>query len=116
VVFDRGRYAPDSADGRRLLAHELAHVVQQRGGGAVPSRLEIGCADDPAEAEADRIAERAGAAWALSAQVRLQRAPPRFGDSCNEFHRCSVLEPLIHAKQLVDAAVAAVGPVAAGTV
>lgn len=32
VVFASGRYAPDSASGRELLAHELAHVVQQTGG------------------------------------------------------------------------------------
>jgi hypothetical protein len=30
VVFGAGRFAPDSARGLRLLAHELAHVVQQR--------------------------------------------------------------------------------------
>lgn len=29
VVFGAGKYSPNSADGRRLLAHELAHVVQQ---------------------------------------------------------------------------------------
>lgn len=29
IVFGRGEYAPASAGGRRLLAHELAHVVQQ---------------------------------------------------------------------------------------
>jgi hypothetical protein len=29
IVFDRGRYAPRSPEGRRLLAHELAHVAQQ---------------------------------------------------------------------------------------
>ncbi len=29
VVFGAGRYAPHSAEGRSLLAHELAHVVQQ---------------------------------------------------------------------------------------
>jgi Domain of unknown function (DUF4157)/DNA/RNA non-specific endonuclease len=29
VVFAAGRYAPQSAEGRRLLAHELTHVVQQ---------------------------------------------------------------------------------------
>jgi len=29
VVFDHGAYAPESEAGRRLLAHELAHVVQQ---------------------------------------------------------------------------------------
>lgn len=31
IVFGAGRYAPQSAAGRRLLAHELAHVAQQAG-------------------------------------------------------------------------------------
>ena len=31
VVFGAGQYAPDSASGKRLLAHELTHVVQQDG-------------------------------------------------------------------------------------
>jgi len=29
VVFGRGEYAPESTAGKKLLAHELAHVVQQ---------------------------------------------------------------------------------------
>ncbi|AMP37649.1 eCIS core domain-containing protein [Ralstonia solanacearum] len=29
IVFGAGRFAPDTAVGRRLLAHELTHVVQQ---------------------------------------------------------------------------------------
>jgi hypothetical protein len=29
VVFAFGRYAPDTAEGKHLIAHELAHVVQQ---------------------------------------------------------------------------------------
>jgi len=33
VVFGAGHYAPDNATGRELLAHELAHVVQQSDGG-----------------------------------------------------------------------------------
>jgi hypothetical protein len=33
VVFGAGRYGPDG-NGRHLLAHELAHVVQQSGGGS----------------------------------------------------------------------------------
>lgn len=33
VVFNRGEYDPDTARGKKLLAHELAHVVQQ---GAAP--------------------------------------------------------------------------------
>jgi Domain of unknown function (DUF4157) len=31
VVFGRGEYRPDTADGMRLMAHELTHVVQQSG-------------------------------------------------------------------------------------
>jgi hypothetical protein len=31
IFFGAGEYQPDSAGGRELLAHELAHVVQQRG-------------------------------------------------------------------------------------
>jgi hypothetical protein len=31
VVFGEGQYAPETSRGRRLLAHELSHVVQQEG-------------------------------------------------------------------------------------
>jgi hypothetical protein len=34
VVFGRGEYQPGTADGRRLLAHELVHVTQQNASGA----------------------------------------------------------------------------------
>lgn len=29
IAFDTGRYAPDTSEGKNLLAHELTHVVQQ---------------------------------------------------------------------------------------
>jgi uncharacterized protein DUF4157 len=32
VVFGAGEWAPETREGRLLLAHELAHVIQQRGG------------------------------------------------------------------------------------
>ena len=32
IVFKQGTYNPDTAEGKMLLAHELAHVVQQRKG------------------------------------------------------------------------------------
>src|SRR5204863_9380471 len=32
VVFQSGKYAPQSDSGKRMLAHELTHVVQQRSG------------------------------------------------------------------------------------
>lgn len=34
IVFGAGQYAPGTAEGRKLLAHELTHVVQQAGGSA----------------------------------------------------------------------------------
>jgi hypothetical protein len=38
IVFGAGRYAPTSTEGRKLLAHELTHVVQQSGSyGRAPS-------------------------------------------------------------------------------
>jgi len=33
IVFGAGQYQPESSSGKRLLAHELAHVGQQGGGG-----------------------------------------------------------------------------------
>lgn len=33
IVFRRGEHAPNTQSGRALLAHELAHTIQQRGGG-----------------------------------------------------------------------------------
>ena len=45
IVFAAGRFAPGTHEGRRLIAHELTHVVQQTGGNqtrsdtAVPAPL-----------------------------------------------------------------------------
>jgi len=77
VVFGARQYAPESGVGERLLAHELAHVVQQRGSaGSGPPVI----FDSPAhEAEADRAAARAAAGGpspAVSpARAALQRSP-----------------------------------------
>jgi hypothetical protein len=37
LYFRAGRYAPATGDGRRLIAHELTHVVQQRRAGPPPA-------------------------------------------------------------------------------
>jgi uncharacterized protein DUF4157 len=44
VVFGAGHYSPDSESGRRLLAHELTHVVQQ---GGAPHSLQRQPVDPP---------------------------------------------------------------------
>lgn len=59
VVFRRGTYSPEATDGRRLLAHELAHVVQQSTGvvhSAPSGTLAVVPAVDRSEREADRMA------------------------------------------------------------
>lgn len=38
VVFGEGEYQPESSSGRRLLAHELAHVLQNKGNGTQVQR------------------------------------------------------------------------------
>jgi hypothetical protein len=55
IVFGRARYDPDSAPGRHLLAHELAHTMQQRGI-ALSTASTPGRQHDRFEMEADRIA------------------------------------------------------------
>ena len=49
VVFDAGRYAPATEPGARLLAHELAHVVQQREMAPRVARQPAGAAGGDAE-------------------------------------------------------------------
>ncbi|WP_163392653.1 DUF4157 domain-containing protein [Enterovibrio norvegicus] len=41
IAFARGQYAPNTADGQALIAHELAHVVQQSGARASIMRQEL---------------------------------------------------------------------------
>lgn len=60
VVFGARQYRPESAAGRRLLAHELAHVVQQRGAALQP-RLAVGPADTPEERQAESCARAVAA-------------------------------------------------------
>ena len=53
IAFSRGRFAPDTRDGKHLLSHELAHVVQQSRGGAAQPTLD---GSGPLEAAAEQAA------------------------------------------------------------
>jgi hypothetical protein len=56
VYFAKGEYNPGSTDGDHLLAHELAHVVQQRGA-ASSGPLTVSQPGDALENEADSTAD-----------------------------------------------------------
>lgn len=59
IAFGAGQYAPHTGDGRRLIAHELAHVVQQGGGLQRRAEGEARAVGDEAagEQEADAAAD-----------------------------------------------------------
>jgi len=62
IYFGTGKYNPDSEGGKRLIAHEVAHTIQQgKGGAAVAPALhatvKVGAVNDPAEREADAVAD-----------------------------------------------------------
>jgi hypothetical protein len=82
IEFARGHYSPHTGSGRRLLAHELAHVLQQQAGRVPLPRLDEmpSAAMDAGvpvnnnaylESEASRQARRAS--WGLPARVAGQR-------------------------------------------
>ena len=61
VAFNRGEYQPDTTDGKRVLAHELTHVRQQRDGAVsmLPKEGALQIDPDPAlEREAEETADR----------------------------------------------------------
>ena len=58
VVFAMGQYAPRTTEGKKLIAHELTHVLQQdNASDSSLSKLELNAHEDAAEAQADEIAE-----------------------------------------------------------
>jgi hypothetical protein len=56
VFFAEGEYKPGTTGGDRLLAHELTHVVQQRGA-PTSGPLEVTDPAEPMEREADKVAD-----------------------------------------------------------
>lgn len=100
VVFGASSYAPETAAGRRLLAHELAHVAQQQGQApsaqAARAGLQLGASDDALEHEADRAADAALAGRALPATAAtrpvLQRQAAG-GAAARDVHTPSTAPP-----------------------
>ncbi|MFZ5476150.1 MAG: eCIS core domain-containing protein [Myxococcota bacterium] len=62
IFFNQGEYQPDTGAGQELLAHELAHVVQQGGAGMARTqpKLSISSPGDMFEQEADKVASQVG--------------------------------------------------------
>jgi hypothetical protein len=94
VYFDQGEYRPGLAAGRALLAHELAHVLQQRRGGRRVQRRGRNQGRVPDElverlmqADLDQVRPRAEPARSLAraAQAYSQGSPIHVGPGA-EYH------------------------------
>ncbi len=70
IVFGRGKFAPTTSAGRELLAHELAHTVQQRS--RAPSL-------SPANTAVEQAATSAGRDIAQGNRVRRELPASRIG-------------------------------------
>lgn len=92
VHFGEGQYNADSPGGELLIAHEVAHTVQQRGvsDSDPQTKLEVSTPGDAHEVEAERFAESfaRGDAAAVSpvavgtvSRAVIHRQPPQGGQS-----------------------------------
>jgi len=73
IVFGKGHYNPNSSAGKRLLAHELTHVVQQsQNSSLMKQSYQIDAQNSLAESEADRVADSV-------TKSGLNSAPPSIG-------------------------------------
>jgi len=57
IVFGAGAYAPGTAAGRHLIAHELTHALQQRQAPAIQAKAPTSSPRGADEQQADRIAD-----------------------------------------------------------
>lgn len=75
IVFGANQYSPESAAGRRLLAHELTHTVQQQGGG-VHLKGSVSEPRDGFERHADDVAQRVSEGQVVAPLLNASGAAP----------------------------------------
>lgn len=84
VVFAPGQFHPRDAAGLRLLAHELAHVVQTGGRGPSPVAMAVGEPNSSAEVEADRCATAVVDPAADSPMLRVSATDSTLRRTCKQ--------------------------------
>lgn len=112
IYFAHGQYSPETDAGKRLIAHELGHVVQQQRGDVAAFEGQIVPPDHPTEATADRIKPITTGESAVrapgtviqrqpvpqdagtSGESILQRQPPRYYVPSESDVAASIIEAL----------------------
>lgn len=101
IVFREGSYSPETNPGKKLLAHELVHVLQQSNG--APSRqdksagLSVSDPSDAAEIEADTIANEVVGGGVSSP---IQRAPMAIARQVPDGDAGAPQDSELHTKQV----------------
>jgi hypothetical protein len=128
VVFGSDQFTPDTPAGRKLIAHELTHTLQQsQQSQSLGGSLHIDSSQSAAEHQADAVAENAViekqmrpdlfSVHKLSGPDVMVQRTPTFGSDCrDEYDRCRVIEPLGAATQLLNRVLAELPALADGTV
>jgi hypothetical protein len=104
LYFAPGRFQPETAEGRRLLGHELAHVVQQRQGRVrgTPGSVTV-VQDAVLEAEADRAGVRA-ASSGVRVQARLETPAVRPRPATRTVQRNKLIDDFLSSTGNADVA------------
>jgi hypothetical protein len=107
LAFAEGRYAPETGSGLRLLAHELAHVVQwEESSGGTAAIRPLSCPEDSAEIEAEAAASKVVAGESVQVEsvpaAAIARSPDEYSDEAYGIMNSS-MDPLDRVQALVDA-------------
>ena len=107
VVFGAGQYKPGTTHGTKLIAHELAHVIQQRNWPGTSEPSAISSPSDTLEQEAERTSEQvlhnttaprlnaAGGVPPVSRAVGRVNCPPNvFGASADPDADLQAVDPV----------------------
>jgi len=83
IVFSPGQYQPNSVEGRKLLAHELTHVVQQGNGRGRDTTIRRTCNPTPIAS----VVTASGGCGPLDTSGFLSTGlgPFRFNSDCDDF-------------------------------
>jgi outer membrane protein OmpA-like peptidoglycan-associated protein len=92
VFFSQGSYEPNTSKGRRLLGHELTHVVQQ-GGSRAQGKLRLGEPGDVLEKEAEEVGDKLTGAKPVSSSVAGERPSVHGMDRSSRIQRDVVSIP-----------------------
>jgi hypothetical protein len=103
IVFGQNEYAPHSASGKHLLAHEITHVVQQQKG--ISTKSNNNSNQDSLEKEADRVADSivrgAGAKIPIHLQstvsIRRQVLNSEITDDSEDFEESKIARLILRA-------------------